>query len=79
MATPNKILLAGDSICKAIGAFSWSKFIRPGGQVHMIVMPGKGVSDIHLRLANLVPNYYSVVVLCVGGNAVSSATGHQQL
>ena len=34
----------------------------------MIGMPGKGVGDIHLHLANLPPNYYSVVVLCVGGN-----------
>jgi len=34
----------------------------------MIGMPGKGVGDIHLRLANLPPNYYSVVVLCIGGN-----------
>jgi len=39
-----------------------------GGDVHMIGMPGKGVDDIHLRLANLPPNYYSVVVLCIGGN-----------
>ena len=32
-------------VCKANGAFPWSKFISPGAHVHMIGMPGKGVGD----------------------------------
>ena len=68
MATPKKILLAGDSFVKRLERFHGQNLSVPRGQVHMIGMSGKGVGDIHLRLANLPPNYYSVVVLCVGGN-----------
>jgi len=68
MATSKTILLAGDSFVKRLERLHDQNLSVPGGHVDTIGMPGKGVRDIHLRLANLPQNYYSVVVLSVGGN-----------